>query len=187
MQLRIIQSPAERGFINKTGRCDAQARRSHIATDSGAAPSGRDVACPPSSGSGASSSTPADGRLTYADSAIAVVGDPAGRGAAAVDPRGRGPPVDAHIAPRPLLRVIAELRELAGDAEPAREWLTTAGAARQLGVSVRRVIQMANTGELIAEKRGGRWLADARDVDARIASFRCLNVESDNVVSVQSL
>ena len=79
------------------------------------------------------------------------------------------------------------MRELAGDAEPAREWLTTAGAARQLGVSVRRVIQMANTGELIAEKRGGRWLADARDVDARIASFRCLNVESDNVVSVQSL
>lgn len=88
--------------------------------------------------------------------------------------------------PQPVLQVIAELRDLAGDVEPARVWLTTAGAARQLGVSVRRVVQMANTGELTAERRGGRWLVDANDVDARVASACYRFVDPDNVDLVHS-
>jgi len=89
--------------------------------------------------------------------------------------------------PEPLLQVVAELRELVDEVEPERVWLTTAVAARQLGRSVRRVLQMAASGELVAERRGGRWLIDQRSVDERVASVCFALVAFDDVPSVDSL
>ena len=45
--------------------------------------------------------------------------------------------------------------------------LTTAEAARELGVSGARIRQLAASGELKGEKRGRDWMIDAASVEER--------------------
>ena len=45
--------------------------------------------------------------------------------------------------------------------------LTTAEAARELGVSDARIRQLAAAGELKGEKRGRDWMIDAASVEER--------------------
>lgn len=53
---------------------------------------------------------------------------------------------------------------------PEVVWMPAAEAALLLGVSARRVTQMANEGRVSARKRNGRWEIDAADVTAEVAA-----------------
>lgn len=50
--------------------------------------------------------------------------------------------------------------------------LTTAEAARLLGVSQRRVVALIDSGDLAAERFGRQWMVDERSVEARVAAPR---------------
>jgi hypothetical protein len=65
---------------------------------------------------------------------------------------------------------ILELEALAGVDGPDRESTTVKVAAELLGVSERRVRAMAQSGTLLAEKRG-RWFIDAHHLE-RVISRR---------------
>lgn len=43
--------------------------------------------------------------------------------------------------------------------------ISTGDAARELGVSFRRIEQLITTGRLPAQQVGGRWLIDPADLD----------------------
>src|SRR5262245_33295580 len=69
-----------------------------------------------------------------------------------------------------LARLLDDLEELATGCMAVKEWMTSTVAADELGVSQRRMRQMAERGELGAERRGGRWFFDAHAVKERAES-----------------
>ena len=78
-----------------------------------------------------------------------------------------------------LAQLLDDLEELATGSVVVKESVTAARAAAELGVSPRRMRQLAERSELGAERRGGRWFFDAQAVKERAESSVCCRFPTD--------
>ena len=94
-----------------------------------------------------------------------------------------------------LAQLLDDLEELATGSVVVKESVTAARAAAELGVSPRRMRQLAERSELGAERRGGRWFLRRAGGEGARREFRLLPVpdrslptaSSEAAVPVQSL
>ena len=75
-----------------------------------------------------------------------------------------------------LAQLLDDLEELATGSVVVKESVTAARAAAELGVSPRRMRQLAERSELGAERRGGRWFLRRAGGEGARREFRLLPV-----------